>query len=94
MTTADAPCDADRLLAEGEVALANQNAAVAMASFRRARACAPARAAPLWGLSRAFDAVGAKKQAKHHAALYARSASADRDPKAASKAAWRAEQPD
>lgn len=87
-------CDADRLLAAGEVALANNNAADAIAAFRQARVCDPKRAAPLWGLSRGFDAVGAHKQARHNAALYAQSTAADRDPTAANAALWRSEQPE
>ena len=93
-TSSSAACDVERQLAVGEVALANQNPGDAIAAFRRARVCDPRRAAPLWGLSRAFDEVGAKKQAKHHAHLYARSSAPDRDPTSTSKAAWRAEQPD
>ncbi|MDP2344715.1 MAG: tetratricopeptide repeat protein [Deltaproteobacteria bacterium] len=93
-TAKSAPCDVERQLATGEHALATENPADAIAAFRRARVCDPRRAAPLWGLSRAFDEVGAKKQAKHHAHLYARSNAPDRDPTSASKAAWRSEQPD
>lgn len=93
-STATTPCDADRLLADGEIALANGNAAVALVAFRRARVCAPTRAAPLWGLSRAFDVVGAKKQGRHLAAKYAESDASDRDPTFARDAAWRAAQPD
>ncbi len=87
-------CEAVREQALGELAMTERKPDVAVAAFQRARACDPARAAPLWGLSRAFDALGDKKGAKHHAALYLRSNAPDRDATSTSAATWRAEQPD
>ena len=91
---APAPCDMEHLLAAAEVGLSNHKPAEALEAFRRARVCDPNRSAPLWGLSRAFDALGARAQAKHHARLYVLSSAPDRDPTSSTKAAWRCEQPE
>ena len=91
--TAPQPCDADALLAKGEGALQAADPRTAVVAFRRARACDPTRAAPLWGLSRALDALGARQQGKHHAALYVAAKGPDEEPEAARAAFFRSEQP-
>ena len=87
------PCNADVLLATGEGALQAADPRAAVVAFRRARACDPTRSAPLWGLSRALDALGARQQGKHHAALYVAAKGPDEEPEAARAAFFRSEQP-
>lgn len=65
----------------------------ALLLFQRALAAAPKRAAPLWALSRAYDALGDKALARHYADLVVRSQSNDKTPEMASAAAWRLELP-
>ena len=86
-------CDAEGQLAAGEVALGNGDPTAAVVAFRRARACDPSRARPLWGLSRAFDALGARQQGKHQAALYVRSSAPDKDLGSDREAWLRSESP-
>jgi hypothetical protein len=96
--------DVDRLMMDAEVQLApplradgkpthKPDPKKAIALFQRALAGDPARAAPLWGLSRAHDAAGEKALARHYAVLVVRSKAADKTQEMASAAMWRLEMP-
>jgi hypothetical protein len=96
--------DVDRLMMDAEAQLAPPLGAdgkpthkpdpkKAIALFQRALAGDPARAAPLWGLSRAHDAAGDKALARHYAVLVVRSKAADKTQEIASAAMWRVEMP-
>jgi hypothetical protein len=65
----------------------------AAALFQKALAADPQRAAPLWGLSRAWDALGDHNKARHYAELVVRSKAPDKTQEMHAAAAWRLELP-
>jgi hypothetical protein len=66
----------------------------ALALFQRAYAADPTRAAPLWGMSRAADALGDRKNGRFYARLVVRSSASDKTAEMAHAASWRVELPE
>jgi tetratricopeptide (TPR) repeat protein len=87
-------CAVEADLAEGEAALGARDGERALLAFRRAHVCAPSQGTPLWGLSRAFDAVGARASARQQARLVAASTANDVDATLREAARWRSAQPE
>lgn len=85
------PGNPDIFLATGDLHLATKQSVRALQAYQRALALAPDRAAPLYGIARAYEAAGERRVAEHHYRLYARSKASDVDPKLQRDAWLRAE---
>ncbi len=65
----------------GDAQLKRESPALAIVAYQRSVSLAPRRAAPFWGIARAYDALGEKQSAKQYYRLYAASVAPDVDDK-------------
>jgi tetratricopeptide (TPR) repeat protein len=70
----------------GDLQLKRGKGVLALQAYQRALALTPGRAAPLYGIARAYEMAGEHRVAMHHYRLYLRSEAADVDPKLRQKA--------
>jgi tetratricopeptide (TPR) repeat protein len=70
----------------GDLHLKRSKGLPALQAFQRALALTPSKAAPLYGIARAYEMAGERRVAMHHYRLYLRSEAADVDPKLRRKA--------